>query len=38
VDGLEERVNGGWFVDTKGKRLGKHKGLSFLYQLDKEKV
>jgi tRNA-specific 2-thiouridylase len=29
VDGLEERVNGGWFVDTKGKRLGKHKGYPF---------
>jgi tRNA-specific 2-thiouridylase len=29
VEGLEERVNGGWFVDTKGKRLGKHKGYPF---------
>jgi len=29
VDGLEERVNGGWFLDTKGKRLGKHKGYPF---------
>ena len=29
VDGLEEKVNGGWFVDTKGKRLGKHKGYPF---------
>ena len=29
VEGLEERVNGGWFVDTNGKRLGKHKGYPF---------
>jgi tRNA-specific 2-thiouridylase len=29
VDGLEEKVNGGWFVDNKGKRLGKHKGYPF---------
>jgi tRNA-specific 2-thiouridylase len=29
VDGLEERVNGGWFMDTKGKKLGKHKGYPF---------
>lgn len=29
VDGLEERVNGGWFVDNTGKRLGKHKGYPF---------
>ena len=29
VDGLEERVNGGWFVDKTGKRLGKHKGYPF---------
>ena len=29
VDGLEEKVNGGWFVDQGGKRLGKHKGYPF---------
>lgn len=29
VDGLEERVNGGWFVDKTGKKLGKHKGYPF---------
>ncbi len=29
VEGLEEKVNGGWFVDTHGKRLGKHKGYPF---------
>ena len=29
VDGLEEKVNGGWFVDQQGKRLGKHKGYPF---------
>lgn len=29
MDGLEEKVNGGWFVDNKGKRLGKHKGYPF---------
>ena len=29
VDGLEERVNGGWFVDKAGKKLGKHKGYPF---------
>jgi tRNA-specific 2-thiouridylase len=29
VDGLEEKVNGGWFVDQAGKRLGKHKGYPF---------
>lgn len=29
VDGLEEKVNGGWFVDKHGKRLGKHKGYPF---------
>lgn len=29
VDGLEEKVNGGNFVDTSGKILGKHKGYPF---------
>lgn len=29
VPGLEEKVNGGWFVDAKGKKLGKHKGYPF---------
>lgn len=29
VDGLEERVAGGWFVDKTGKRLGQHKGYPF---------
>ncbi len=29
VDGLEERVDGGWFTDKNGKRLGKHKGYPF---------
>ncbi len=29
VDGLEEKVNGGNFVDRKGKVLGKHKGYPF---------
>ncbi len=29
VDGLEEKVDGGWFVDKTGKRLGKHKGYPF---------
>ena len=29
VDGLEERVNGGWFVDKTGKKLGQHKGYPF---------
>ncbi|MFL5763097.1 MAG: tRNA 2-thiouridine(34) synthase MnmA [Bacteroidia bacterium] len=29
VDGLEERVNGGNFVDRTGKVLGKHKGFPF---------
>lgn len=29
VDGLEEQVNGGWFIDKNGKRLGKHKGYPF---------
>jgi tRNA-specific 2-thiouridylase len=29
VEGLEERVNGGWFVDKHGKKLGQHKGYPF---------
>ncbi len=29
VNGLEERVDGGWFVDKTGKKLGKHKGYPF---------
>ncbi len=29
VDGLEERVADGWFVDKTGKKLGKHKGYPF---------
>jgi len=29
VSGLEEKVKGGWFVDTHGKRLGQHKGYPF---------
>jgi tRNA-specific 2-thiouridylase len=29
VDGLEEKVNGGFFVDKHGKILGKHKGYPF---------
>ncbi|NBC07755.1 MAG: tRNA 2-thiouridine(34) synthase MnmA [Bacteroidetes bacterium] len=29
VDGLEERVDGGDFVDTAGKVIGKHKGYPF---------
>ncbi|MBO9618550.1 MAG: tRNA 2-thiouridine(34) synthase MnmA [Niabella sp.] len=29
VDGLEERVNGGNFIDKSGKILGKHKGYPF---------
>ena len=29
VEGLEERVNGGDFVDTDGNFLGKHKGYPF---------
>jgi tRNA-specific 2-thiouridylase len=29
VNGLEEKVNGGNFVDSKGKILGKHKGYPF---------
>ncbi|MEL6865986.1 MAG: tRNA 2-thiouridine(34) synthase MnmA [Bacteroidota bacterium] len=29
VDGLEDRVNGGNFIDLKGKVLGQHKGYPF---------
>jgi len=29
VDGLEEKVTGGWFVDKSGKKLGQHKGYPF---------
>ena len=29
VDGLEEQVNGGWFIDKNGKKLGQHKGYPF---------
>ena len=29
VDGLEERVAGGCFVDKEGKKLGQHKGYPF---------
>lgn len=29
IDGLEEKVNGGHFVDASGKVLGKHKGYPF---------
>ncbi|QES87526.1 tRNA 2-thiouridine(34) synthase MnmA [Rhizosphaericola mali] len=29
VDGLEEKVEGGWFIDQEGKKLGKHKGYPF---------
>ncbi|MFN4007347.1 MAG: tRNA 2-thiouridine(34) synthase MnmA [Chitinophagaceae bacterium] len=29
VEGLEERVKGGWFVDKTGKKLGQHKGYPF---------
>jgi tRNA-specific 2-thiouridylase len=29
VDGLEEKVDGGFFVDKHGKILGKHKGYPF---------
>ncbi len=29
VDGLEDQVNGGWFVDKTGKKLGQHKGYPF---------
>lgn len=29
VEGLEERVQGGWFVDKTGKKLGQHNGYPF---------
>lgn len=29
VAGLEEQVNGGWFVDKRGLKLGQHKGYPF---------
>jgi tRNA-specific 2-thiouridylase len=29
VEGLEEKVAGGWFVDKAGKKLGQHKGYPF---------
>lgn len=29
VDGLEKEVEGGWFVDKTGKKLGHHKGYPF---------
>lgn len=29
VEGLEQKVDGGWFVDVQGKKLGKHKGYPF---------
>jgi tRNA-specific 2-thiouridylase len=29
VDGLEEKVAGGWFIDKQGKKLGQHKGYPF---------
>jgi tRNA-uridine 2-sulfurtransferase len=29
VDGLDEKVKGGHFVDTAGKKLGKHEGYPF---------
>ncbi len=29
VDGLEEQVDGGWFIDKNGKKLGQHKGYPF---------
>lgn len=29
VEGLEEQVSGGWFVDKNGLRLGRHKGYPF---------
>jgi tRNA-specific 2-thiouridylase len=29
IDGLEEKVAGGWFVDKSGKKLGQHKGYPF---------
>lgn len=29
VDGLQEKVSGGWFTDTAGNKIGKHKGYPF---------
>jgi len=29
VEGLEDKVAGGWFVDKAGKKLGQHKGYPF---------
>lgn len=29
INGLEEKVDGGWFVDKHGNKLGKHKGYPF---------
>src|SRR5206468_9792146 len=29
VDGLEQKVSGGYFVDSSGKILGQHKGYPF---------
>ena len=29
VEGLEERVTNGWFIDKTGKKLGEHKGFPF---------
>jgi len=29
IDGLEEKVAGGWFVDKAGTKLGQHKGYPF---------
>lgn len=29
VEGLEQRVNGGYFIDKNGTKLGKHKGYPF---------
>lgn len=29
VEGLEEKVAGGWFIDKTGKKLGQHKGYPF---------
>jgi tRNA-specific 2-thiouridylase len=29
VEGLEKKVNGGWFIDKNGIKLGQHKGYPF---------
>lgn len=29
IEGLEEKVKGGWFIDKAGKKLGQHKGYPF---------